>query len=220
MSPPGVAGVPGDTSPRPRLISLVSPRGLVSPPDFPGVPGDTGRGSPAGFPGVSGDTGRGSPPVPAAAPTADIGLRRRRPLDGPGLCPQSDRPLSGRRPPPMADRHCSSGLLRCGGIAGDLVADHSMSLVCHSMTGTEALAGTEGWGRRHGAARRRRTGAVPAECDRPGVFGITSNTLVQSNQSSSGPAGGASNGYGLGRGAAGPDRRGTTTAAGALRVIV
>ena len=54
----------------------------------------------------------------------------------------------------------------------------------------------------------------------PRVFGITSNALVRSSQSSSGPAGGASDGYGLGRGAAGPDRRCTTTAAGALRVIV
>ena len=52
------------------------------------------------------------------------------------------------------------------------------------------------------------------------VFGITPNILVRSSQSSSGPAGGASDGYGLGRGAAGPDRRCTTTAAGALRVIV
>ena len=51
------------------------------------------------------------------------------------------------------------------------------------------------------------------------LFGITSNTLVRSSQSSSGPAGGASDGCGLGRGAAGPDRRCTTTAAGALRVI-
>ena len=47
------------------------------------------------------------------------------------------------------------------------------------------------------------------------VFGITSNTLVRSSQSSS-----ASDGYGLGRGAAGPDRRCTTSAAEALRVIV
>ena len=40
------------------------------------------------------------------------------------------------------------------------------------------------------------------------LFGITSNTLVRSSQSSSGPAGGASDGYyWLGRGAAGPDRR-------------
>ena len=30
------------------------------------------------------------------------------------------------------------------------------------------------------------------------MFGITSNTLVRSSQSSSGPAGGASDGYGLG----------------------
>ena len=52
------------------------------------------------------------------------------------------------------------------------------------------------------------------------LFGITSNTLVRSSQSSSGPAGGASDGYGLGRRAAGPDRRCTTTAAGAIRVIV
>ena len=55
----------------------------------------------------------------------------------------------------------------------------------------------------------------------PTLFVITSNTLIRSGQSSSGPAGGASDGYGLGRGAAGPDRRcTTTTAAGALRVIV
>ena len=53
-----------------------------------------------------------------------------------------------------------------------------------------------------------------------GGRGITSNTLVRSSQSSSGPAGGASGGYGLGRGAAGPDHRCTTTAARALRVIV
>ena len=52
------------------------------------------------------------------------------------------------------------------------------------------------------------------------VFGVSSSTLALSSQSSSGPAGGASDGYGLGRGAAGPDRRCTTTAAGALRVIV
>ena len=51
------------------------------------------------------------------------------------------------------------------------------------------------------------------------LFGITSNTLVRPSQSSSGPAGGRSDGCGLGRGAAGPDRRCTTTAAGALRVI-
>ena len=36
---------------------------------------------------------------------------------------------------------------------------------------------------------------------------FVSNTLVRSSQSSSGPAGGAFDGYGLGRGAAGPDRR-------------
>ena len=52
------------------------------------------------------------------------------------------------------------------------------------------------------------------------AFGITSNILALSSQSPSGPAGGASDGYGLERGAAGPDRRFTTTAAGALRVIV
>ena len=46
------------------------------------------------------------------------------------------------------------------------------------------------------------------------------NTLALSSQSPSGPAGGASDGYGLGRGAAAPDRRCTTTAAGALRAIV
>ena len=39
-----------------------------------------------------------------------------------------------------------------------------------------------------------------------GVFEITSNTLVRSSQSSTGPAGGAPDGYGLGRGAAGPAR--------------
>ena len=54
------------------------------------------------------------------------------------------------------------------------------------------------------------------------LFGFTSNTLVRTSQSSSGPAGSASDGYGLGRGAVGPDRQCTTvaTAAGALRVIV
>ena len=52
------------------------------------------------------------------------------------------------------------------------------------------------------------------------VFGIFCSTLALSSLSSSGPAGGASDGYGLGRGAAGPGRRCTTTAVGALRVIV
>ena len=52
------------------------------------------------------------------------------------------------------------------------------------------------------------------------TFGITCNARVRSSQSSLGPAGGTSHGYGLGRGPAGPDRRCTTTAAGALRVIV
>ena len=52
------------------------------------------------------------------------------------------------------------------------------------------------------------------------LFGVTCNTLVRSIQSSSGPAGGASDGYGPGRGAAGPDRQCATTAARALRVIV
>ena len=54
----------------------------------------------------------------------------------------------------------------------------------------------------------------------PGLFGITSNTLPDLVKSPSGPSGGASDGYELGRGAAGPERRCTTTAAGALRVIV
>ena len=53
-----------------------------------------------------------------------------------------------------------------------------------------------------------------------GVFGITSNILALPSRSPPGPAGGASDGYGLGRGAAGPGRLSTTTAAGALRVIV
>ena len=52
------------------------------------------------------------------------------------------------------------------------------------------------------------------------VFGIASNTLVQSSQSSSGLAGFESNGRGLGRGAAGQDLLCTTTAAGARQVIV
>ena len=54
------------------------------------------------------------------------------------------------------------------------------------------------------------------------LFGITSSILALSGQSPSGPAGGASDGYGLGRGAVGPGCRCTTTvtAAGALRVIV
>ena len=55
------------------------------------------------------------------------------------------------------------------------------------------------------------------------MFGIYSSILVVSSQrpSQGRPAGGgASDGYGLGRGAAGPARRSTTSAAGALRVTV
>ena len=55
---------------------------------------------------------------------------------------------------------------------------------------------------------------------RVGVFGITSNTLVRTSQSSTGTASGASDGHCLGSGAAGPDCLCTTTTAGALRVIV
>ena len=54
----------------------------------------------------------------------------------------------------------------------------------------------------------------------PPALGITSNILALSSQRPSGPAGGASDGYGLGRGAAGPGCRCTTTVAGALRVVV
>ena len=74
-------------------------------------------------------------------------------------------------------------------------------------------------GARQESSRKLEENVQPLTGFRPGkfVFGITSNTLVRSSQSSSGPAGGASDGYGLGRG---PDRRCTTTAAGALRVIV
>ena len=53
--------------------------------------------------------------------------------------------------------------------------------------------------------------------DKKIVFGITFNTLVQC---SSELAGCASDSYWLGRGAEGPDSRGTTTAARALRVNV
>ena len=75
------------------------------------------------------------------------------------------------------------------------------------------------WRQAGAVERRGQPGERPGLSGRP-LFGITSNTLVRSSQSSSGPAGGASDGYGLGRGAAGPDRRCTTTTAGALRVIV
>ena len=51
-----------------------------------------------------------------------------------------------------------------------------------------------------------------------GVWNLYQNALF--SQSSSGPAGGTSDGYGLGRGAEGPDRQCTTSTAGAIRVIV
>ena len=75
-------------------------------------------------------------------------------------------------------------------------------------------------GRTHeNPGRRAEPPRAPAAAGHP-VLGTTSNTLVRSTQRSSGPAGGDSDGCGLGRGAAGPDRRCTTAAAGALRVIV
>ena len=46
------------------------------------------------------------------------------------------------------------------------------------------------------------------------VFGITPNILALSGQSPSGPAGGARDGYGLGRGAAGPGGGTSRTARG------
>ena len=79
------------------------------------------------------------------------------------------------------------------------------------------------WSHRHGDGLVTTGGAgvwAPGRPTESKLFGLTSNTLVRSSQSSSGPAGGAFDGYGLGRGAAGPDRRRTTTVAGALRVIV
>ena len=74
-----------------------------------------------------------------------------------------------------------------------------------------------GWGR---VCKGGGRGTVGAGEGGGGVFGITSNTLVQFSRSSSGPAVGASDGYGLGRAAGVPDRRSTTTATRALRVIV
>ena len=62
---------------------------------------------------------------------------------------------------------------------------------------------------RRGSRRRRCLESLP-------IF----NILALSSQSPIGPAGGASDGFWLGRGAAGPGRRCATTAAGALRVIV
>ena len=47
------------------------------------------------------------------------------------------------------------------------------------------------------AVRLLATDDFPEQCST--AFGITSNTLVRSGQSSSGPAGGASEGYGLGK---------------------
>ena len=47
-------------------------------------------------------------------------------------------------------------------------------------------------------------GPPPPPRRAPPVIGITPDALARSSQSSSGPAGGASDGYGLGRGAAGP----------------
>ena len=59
-------------------------------------------------------------------------------------------------------------------------------------------------------APQRTGGEVVSRPRTPGgrgrrVFGISSNTLAWSRPSSPGPAGGASDGHGLGRGAAGPD---------------
>ena len=78
------------------------------------------------------------------------------------------------------------------------------------------------WFRRRAAGSALSLGAAApgAPLRRRGLSGISPSTLALCGQSSYGPAGGASDGYGLGRGAAGPDRRCTTAAAGALRVIV
>ena len=119
-----------------------------------------------------------------------------RPSAGPGSpqpCALASLPAEHSPSPPAPPPSAARRAPRGGGAQGGLTAAGVSSL----------------WARRF--SRQRRGGVV---------FGITSNTLVRSSHSSSGPAGGASDGYGLGRGAAGPDRRCTTTAAGALRAIV
>ena len=70
-------------------------------------------------------------------------------------------------------------------------------------------------------ARTRPAGRARPEPGRPArdrPFAIACSTPALSSQSSSGPAGGASDGYGLGLGAAGPGCPCATTAAGELRV--
>ena len=92
---------------------------------------------------------------------------------------------------------------------------------CHGRAGPrpDALraAGPAAGGRGGRATRVRDTRQRARES---GELGITASILALSGQSPSGAAGGTSDGYGLGRGAAGPDRRITTAAAGALRVVV
>ena len=97
----------------------------------------------------------------------------------------------------------------------------------HARTATEAavhepFASGAARGPRDAGPGRRACARGLAPRRRPPVSAVWNRFQysVRSSQSSSWPAGGASDGYGLGRGAAGPDRRCTTTAAGALRVIV
>ena len=96
---------------------------------------------------------------------------------------------------------------------------HSHSAACGEVTQAAKSRRLPSAPRTHSSGAAPLPAPLAAACGEvtQAVFGITSNTLVRSSQTSSGQAGGASASYGLGRGAAGPDRQSTTTAAGALR---
>ena len=96
---------------------------------------------------------------------------------------------------------------------------HSHSAACGEVTQAAKSRRLPSAPRTHSSGAAPLPAPLAAACGEvtQAVFRITSNTLVRSSQTSSGQAGGASASYGLGRGAAGPDRQSTTTAAGALR---
>ena len=105
------------------------------------------------------------------------------------------------------DPGMAPALRRLAAHARDPAATMMHSMVCLFQTAIP-------WSNYSRQPRRRGATAPPARfVPARAVFGIASITMVRSSQSSSGPAGRASDGVGLGRGAAGPDRRCTTTAA-------
>ena len=130
-------------------------------------------------------------PRPSRAPRGESIRRTLAPAPGLAQGPGPAAAAGGR-----ASRRGFDGRGRPPAVPGNCSAGPEYATTHLRQTRTRGPAGAQG--------------LPPARIGRPWrLFGISSNlsTLAWSSRSSSGPAGGASDGCGLGRAAAGPDRR-------------